>query len=93
MCINGLKIQPIVTSKRLALVSFLLGLGIVAASFVRAELCPCLALAVLPQQLRRDRKRPRTAIKKARLESFGFSWEREIAEVKQRRKRKLDFVK
>lgn len=28
----------------------------------------------------------------ARLESFGFSWEREIAEVKQHRNRKLDYL-
>lgn len=81
-------------SKHLALGSFLLVLGTVAASCLWAEFCPCLALAVLLQQLRRDRKRSRVVIKRASLESLGVSWEREIAEVKQQnRKRQLDFLK
>lgn len=79
MCINGLKIQPIM-SERLALVSFLLGLG--ASS--------CLGMSsvlALYQQSRCEGERPRITIKMARLESFGFSWEKEIAGVKQHRKK------
>lgn len=94
MCINGLKIQLIIMLKHLALGSFLLVLGTVAVSCLWAGFCPCLALAVLPEQLRHDEKRSRVMIKRASLESFEVSWEREIAEAKQQnRKRKFDFLK
>lgn len=44
-------------------------------------------MLALYQQPRCDGERPRAAIKMARLESFGFPWERETARVKQHRKK------
>lgn len=80
MCINGLKIQLLIMSEHLALVSFLPVLG--------ASSClGMISVLALYQQPRCDGEMPRTAIKMARLESFGFSWEREIAGVKQHRKK------
>lgn len=87
--INGLKIQLIIMLKNLALVSFLRVLGTAAASCLWAEFCPWVGSAAP----RRGGERSRIAIKMTRLDSFALSWEREIAGVKQHRKRKLDFLR